>query len=88
MAEEGGKIYQILTVHYSGEPSLLSPLAALLGEGNLKSRREDPLFLRLVREKIRMYEEIVAGKTRAALDVTEEQAMLRGLRHLTEEGSL
>ena len=85
LAEAGGKIYQILTVHFEGETRKLSPITALLGDYNLQNRREDPLFLRLVREKIRMYEEITAGKTRANLDVTAEQALLCALRKLTEE---
>ena len=88
LAEAGGKIYQILTVYFSGEQYTPEPLAALLGAYNLQNRREDPLFLRLVREKHRMFDEIIAGKTRAGLDVTEEQALLCGLQQLIEEGSL
>lgn len=72
-----GKLYQLMAAEYTGNIQHLSPLALLIGEGNL--RRGDALTRALCERFCDVFAERLRGKRMAKADTTEEENMLRQL---------
>lgn len=74
-----GKLYTLISCHYTGVPYLLTDEEMLLGART--ARREDALFFALVEAKIAVLTAVIEGKTRGGIDASDE---LR-LRHCLDE---
>lgn len=71
---EGQRIYQIICAEYDGVRREISPAEALLGKENIK--RGGVLFLSLLRQKKRIFENILAGKESSGEPVAYEREIL------------
>ena len=70
-----GKYYVALLCEYSGEKEVISPYCAYFGK-NSEGEISDPSHIGYLRAKVSALEKIVAGKSRAGLDFSSEQALL------------
>lgn len=81
LAEEGGKLYQILCARYDGERRQLSDIELLLGSYHLAHKRENPsLFSALCRRQIAVLNEKIIGLERGGRNAAAEKDMLRAIR--------
>ena len=80
IAEEGGKLYQILCVRYDGVKRELSALELLLGSYTLAHKREIPLFPALCERQAAVLSEKITGLEKGGHDASAEKEMLLAIR--------
>lgn len=78
------RIYQVLCVEYDGTERRHTPLALLVGEGNLA--RRDSLCMEYVGQQQRIVEQAKNGKSTAGADIASEVALLEEIRAFLSDG--
>ncbi len=79
------RIYQVLCAEYDGIERRHSPLALLVGEGNLA--RRDPLCMEYVEKQKRILESAKSGKQSVGADTAAEDALLGEIRVFLSEST-
>lgn len=74
LCAEGQRIYQIICAEYDGKMREISAIEALLGKENIE--RGGELFLALLGQKKRIFENILAGKTSSGEPIEYEKEIL------------
>ncbi len=81
LVAEGQRIYQIICATYDGVPRECRPIDALVGK-----QKSSPLFLRLLLQKQKVFQEILAGKE-GSKPVEYERSLLDELEKMIEKES-
>ena len=85
LCAEGQRIYQIICAEYDGVRREITPFEALVGKENIE--RGGALFLALLGQKKRIFEEILRGKESSGEDTAYEREILTEIQALLSKGA-
>ncbi len=80
LCNDGGKIYQIICVYYTGVAEGYRNIELILGKINMKNAAGSAEYAEHVKRNISIYEKIIKGKKKAGLDCIFETEILEELK--------
>lgn len=85
---DSGKFYQCIVCEYSGAVYSLSPIELLIGQINIKNRRDNPVFYDYAENLLQIFAKKVRGMNLGGHDASYETALLSELSAFLQERTI